>query len=50
MEKKAPKDSSVVPERPEYDPPKVEHVIGSDEIAREVHYAGGAIPLSDVPR
>jgi hypothetical protein len=26
--------------RPEYEPPQVERVMGADEIAREVHYAG----------
>jgi len=43
------KDISSQPERdmePEYEPPQVERVMDADELAREVHYAGDAIPVS----
>lgn len=35
------------PKTPKYDPPQVEEVIGAEEIAREVHYAG-TVPISDI--
>ncbi len=37
-------DSNI--ERPEYDAPKVELVITTEELAREIHYAGepGSVP------
>ena len=43
-----------VPDPSEYEPPRVERVLTSDELMREVQYAGGAstdeIPLCmDVP-
>jgi hypothetical protein len=37
------KDTTPVPES-SYDPPQVEQVIGADELAREVHYAGAVDP------
>ncbi|HEU4464504.1 MAG TPA: hypothetical protein VFS53_05620 [Gemmatimonadota bacterium] len=40
MENKARPEPASCPEQPAYDPPKVEKVIGADELAREVHYAG----------
>lgn len=40
MENKARPEPASCPEHPTYDPPKVEKVIGADELAREVHYAG----------
>jgi hypothetical protein len=30
-----------------YEPPQVERVIDSDEIGREVQYAGGTVPISE---
>jgi hypothetical protein len=30
-----------------YEPPEVERVLDSDEIGREVQYAGGLPPISD---
>jgi hypothetical protein len=30
-----------------YEAPQVERVIDSDEIGREVQYAGGAVPVSE---
>jgi hypothetical protein len=39
--------SEPAPDRmPEYEPPQVERVMDADELAREVHYAGDAIPVS----
>jgi len=40
MENKARPEPASSPEHPAYDPPTVEQVIGADELAREVHYAG----------
>lgn len=34
------------PRQPEYEAPQVERVIDADELAREVHYAGNGIPVS----
>ncbi len=40
MEKESRKELVPSPDESAYDPPKVEQVIGADELAREVHYAG----------
>jgi hypothetical protein len=34
------------PKHPEYEPPQIEQVLEADELAREVHYAGDVIPVS----
>lgn len=41
MENAKRNEPAPAPKTPKYDPPQVEEVIGADEIAREVHYAGG---------
>ena len=43
MENEKRNEHAPVPKTPKYDPPQVEEVIGADEIAREVHYAGGVV-------
>jgi hypothetical protein len=35
-----PRENLPSPNDPAYEPPKVEQVIGAEELAREVHYAG----------
>ena len=47
MENEKQNDPAPAPRMPKYDPPQVEEVIGADEIAREVHYAGSINPISE---
>jgi hypothetical protein len=43
---KDPKDEHATDlEQPAYESPQVEQVMGADEIAREVHYAGDVGPV-----
>lgn len=44
------KEDSPAAEQARYESPKVEQVIGADEIARQVHYAGDEIPTVSVGR
>ena len=38
---------SVSPQEPEYEAPQVEHVLDTDELGREVLYAGREPPISE---
>jgi hypothetical protein len=40
MDNEARNEPQRVEKQPDYEAPKVEQVMGADEIAREVHYAG----------
>lgn len=50
MEQQNRKDAASAPEQAQYEAPKVEQVIGADEIARQVHYAGEDVPVVSFSR